>query len=100
MNDTLKKVATAISDADFVLSVKRARGEDTGDEYEALALAAIEAMRVPTTEQKRGLLVHRGYDPDAKEETLDGLGKLDLMTMGTYISAYTAMVDAAAKTHQ
>lgn len=60
-----------------------------------LARAAIEAMREPTTEMKRGLIRHRGYDPDAKEETLDKLGQLDLATMGTHISSYQAMIDAA-----
>ena len=59
------------------------------------ARAAIEAMKGPTTEMKRALIIHRGYDPDAKEETLDRLGQLDIATMHVFISAYEAMIDAA-----
>lgn len=49
----------------------------------------------PTTAQLRALLIWRGYDPDAKEETLDTLGQLDIMTMNTFIEAYKVMVAAA-----
>lgn len=49
----------------------------------------------PVTDQLRALLIHRGYDPDAKEEALDKLGQLDVATMGVFISAYKAMVAAA-----
>lgn len=48
----------------------------------------------PDTAMKRALLVHRGYDPDAREDTLDRLGQMDLMTMGSFLRAYTAMVSA------
>lgn len=59
------------------------------------ARAAIEAMREPTTDMVRGLLAHRGYDPDAKESTLDRLGQIDIATMGAFTRAYSAMIDAA-----
>jgi hypothetical protein len=49
----------------------------------------------PTTNMKRALIKWRGYDPDAKEETLDGLGQLDLMTMGTFLQAYKVLLTAA-----
>jgi hypothetical protein len=64
------------------------------------ALKAIEAAGYaavplePDTGMLRALLVHRGYDPDADEETLDGLGQLDLATMGVFVSAYRAMIAA------
>lgn len=64
---------------------------------ETIACVVIAAMREPTEEMKRGLLKHRGYDPDAKEETLDRLGQLDIATMWTYIKAYQAMIDEALK---
>lgn len=51
----------------------------------------------PTIEQMRALLVSRGYDPDADDSTLDDLGRLDLMTMGTYLKAYEVMVLAASE---
>ena len=50
----------------------------------------------PNLAMKRALLVHRGYDPDAKEETLDQLGQLDIATMGSFLAAYRAMVKAAS----
>ncbi len=53
--------------------------------------------REPTTNMLRALLVHRGYDPDAKEQTLDKLGQLDLLTMGRFIEAWKVMWDAAAR---
>lgn len=65
--------------------------------WDAAVREVIAAMREPTTEMLRGLLQHRGYDPDAKEETLDRLGQFDVATMGTFIAAYQAMVDEALK---
>lgn len=50
----------------------------------------------PDTAMKRALLIHRGYDPDAKEETLDRLGQLDIATMGSFLAAYRAMIGAAS----
>ena len=55
----------------------------------------LDAMREPTTEMLRGLLRHRGYDPDAKEETLDALGQLDVAAMGALVGNYKAMITAA-----
>lgn len=49
----------------------------------------------PVTAQKRALLIYRGYDPDAKTETLDALGQLDLATMGAFFMIYKVMVEAA-----
>jgi len=46
---------------------------------------------------KRALLIHRGYDPDAKEETLDAIGNLDIATMHVFIDAYRAMTAALLK---
>lgn len=46
----VERVARAIQSADFEMSRKAVRGEDTGDEYTVLARAAIEAMREPTRE--------------------------------------------------
>jgi len=51
----------------------------------------------PTLEMKRALLIHRGYDPDAKEETLDAIGNLDIATMHVFIDAYRAMTAALLK---
>ena len=72
-----------------------ARSDGNRDHAISVARAAIEAMRGPTTGMKRALIIHRGYDPDAKEETLDRLGQLDIATMHVFISAYEAMIDAA-----
>lgn len=63
--------------------------------YLIRAQAAIEAMREPSREMIRGLIKHRGYDPDAKEETLDKIGQLDISTIGVYTRSYIAMIDAA-----
>lgn len=49
----------------------------------------------PTRPQLRALITSRGYDPDANEKTLDNLGNLDIMTMGTFVEAYKVMVEAA-----
>lgn len=101
MTSKLKEVARAIC---------RAGGEDPDECYGPHstaegrpfwvdrideARAALEAMKNPTIEMKRALLIHRGYDPDAKEETLDRLGQIDIATMHVFISAYHAMIDGA-----
>ena len=51
----------------------------------------------PTREMLRALLIDRGYDPDAKEETLDKLGHFDIMTMGNLVRAYKVLCAARAK---
>lgn len=63
--------------------------------YRNRARAGLTAAREPTREMMCGLLRHRGYDPEAKEETLDTIGQLDIATMGAFTRAYTAMIDAA-----
>jgi hypothetical protein len=76
------------------------------DVYGDIAEAAVEALseagyvivpREPTAEMLRALLVHHGYDPDAKEETLDRLGQLDIATMGVFVGAYRALIGAAGR---
>lgn len=67
------------------------------DQYRAAARAAIAAMREPNTAMMRALLKDRGYDPDAKEDTLDGLGQLDVMTMGEHLRTYRLMIDEALR---
>ncbi len=57
----------------------------------------VEVPLEPDHEQLRALLVHRGYDPDANEDTLDRLGQLDIATMGAFLSAYKAMVAVKVK---
>jgi hypothetical protein len=49
----------------------------------------------PDTGMKRALIKWRGYDPDAKEETLDRIGQLDIATMGVFLEAYQVMIAAS-----
>lgn len=49
---------------------------------------------VPNTVMKRALLKSRGLDPDAQYDALNFLDKIDVMTMNTYLAAYTAMAQA------
>ena len=69
--------------------------KETSEHYVLCVRAVLQAAREPSKEQIRALIVHRGYDPDAKEDTLDVLGNIDLMTMGAFMRAYTVMIDAA-----
>lgn len=99
MSDMIERVGLAIArhiheGADYGLDGDTAF-ESRREDFLGMARAAIEAMREPDTSMLRGLLVHRGYDPDAKEESLDKLGQFDIATMGIFVSAYRAMIDAA-----